>query len=259
MAAIHPTAIIDAGAELGAGVSVGPYAVIGAGVVLGAGCRIGPHAVILGPTRMGAGNEVWQFASIGDIPQDKKYGGEQTLLEIGDRNRFRECCTVNRGTVTGAGITRIGSDNLFMAYSHVAHDCVVGNQCVLANCATLAGHVELDDWVVLGGFAGVHQFCKIGAHAFIGMGCLLGSDVPPFVMMANEQRGRPRGINSEGLKRRGFDTTRISAIKRAYRTLYMAGLTLADAREQLTVQANDSDDVRAMLEFLNRSERSLAR
>jgi UDP-N-acetylglucosamine acyltransferase len=258
MAAIHPTAIIDAGAELGAGVSVGPYAVIGAGVVLGAGCRIGPHAVILGPTRMGAGNEVWQFASIGDIPQDKKYGGEQTLLEIGDRNRFRECCTVNRGTVTGAGITRIGSDNLFMAYSHVAHDCVVGNQCVLANCATLAGHVELDDWVVLGGFAGVHQFCKIGAHAFLANNAAATRDVPPFVMVAGAP-AEPRGINAEGLKRRGFTAGQITNIKGAYRVLYRSGLKLSEATAELARLAAEQPELRAFVDFLPRVTRSLVR
>jgi UDP-N-acetylglucosamine acyltransferase len=215
--------------------------------------------VINGPTTLGRDNQVFQFASVGDAPQDKKYRGEPTRLEAGDRNVFREFCSINRGTATGRAVTRIGNDCLFMAYSHVAHDCIVGDHVVMSNCTALAGHVELGDWVILSGYAGVHQFCKVGAHAFIGMGCLVGSDVPPFVMMANEQHGRPRGINSEGLKRRGFDAPRISAIKRAYRTLYMAGLSLPEAREQLAAQAQDSDDVRAMLDFLDHSERSLAR
>jgi UDP-N-acetylglucosamine acyltransferase len=258
MAAIHPTAIIDAGAELGAGVSVGPYAVIGAGVVLGAGCRIGPHAVILGPTRMGAGNEVWQFASIGDIPQDKKYGGEQTLLEIGDRNRFRECCTVNRGTVTGAGITRIGSDNLFMAYSHVAHDCVVGNQCVLANYAGLAGHVEIDDYVILGGYAGIHQFCKVGIHAFLANNSVATRDVPPYVMVAGSP-GEPKGVNAEGLKRRGFTAGQITNIKGAYRVLYRSGLKLSEATAELARLAAEQPELRAFVDFLPRVTRSLVR
>jgi len=258
MAAIHPTAIIDAGAELGAGVSIGPYAVIGAGVVLGAGCRIGPHAVILGPTRMGAGNEVWQFASIGDIPQDKKYGGEQTLLEIGDRNRFRECCTVNRGTVTGAGITRIGSDNLFMAYSHVAHDCVVGNQCVLANYAGLAGHVEIDDYVILGGYAGIHQFCKVGIHAFLANNSVATRDVPPYVMVAGSP-GEPKGVNAEGLKRRGFTAGQITNIKGAYRVLYRSGLKLSEATAELARLAAEQPELRAFVDFLPRVTRSLVR
>jgi len=258
MATIHPTAIVDPQAELAADVSVGAYAVIGAGVVLGAGCRIGPHAVLLGPTRMGAGNEVWQFASIGDIPQDKKYGGEVTLLEIGDRNRFRECATVNRGTVTGAGTTRIGSDNLFMAYTHVAHDCVVGNHCVLANCATLAGHVELDDWVILGGFAGIHQFCKIGMHAFLANNAAATRDVPPYVMVAGAP-AEPKGINAEGLKRRGFDAAQIANIKAGYKVLYRSGLKLSEASAELGRLAAEQPELRAFVEFLPRVTRSLVR
>lgn len=255
---IHPTAQIDPSAVIGNNVSIGAFTVIGADVQIGDGTVIGPHVVIEGPTRIGRENRISQFASLGGAPQDKKFTGERTEVVIGDRNQIREYVTINRGTGEG-GVTRIGDDNWILAYVHIAHDCQIGNNTVFSNYSALAGHVEVGDWVVMAGFSGAHQFCKIGAHAFIGMGCLLGSDVPPFVTMANEQRGRPRGINSEGLKRRGFDTTRISAIKRAYRTLYMAGLTLADAREQLSVQANDSDDVRAMLEFLDRSERSLAR
>jgi UDP-N-acetylglucosamine acyltransferase len=258
MAAIHPTAIIDPGAELGADVSVGPYAVIGAGVALGAGCRIGPHAVIVGPTRMGAGNEVWQFASIGEVPQDKKYGGEQTLLEIGDRNRFRECCTVNRGTVTGAGRTRIGSDNLFMAYTHVAHDSIVGNHCVLANYATLGGHVEIDDWVILGGYAGIHQFCKIGTHAFLANNAAATRDVPPYVMVAGAPCA-PKGINAEGLRRRGFTAEQIGNIKTAYRVLYRSGLKLAAASAELARLAAEQPELRPLVDFLPRVTRSLVR
>ncbi|RDI97896.1 acyl-ACP--UDP-N-acetylglucosamine O-acyltransferase [Dyella solisilvae] len=256
---IHPTAQIDPTAVIAANVCIGAYSVIGAGVEIGEGTVIGPHVVIEGPTRIGRDNRVSQFASLGGDPQDKKFQGERTELVIGDRNQIREYVTINRGTGDGGGATRIGNDNWILAYVHIAHDCQIGNHTVFSNYSALAGHVEIGDWVVMAGFSGAHQFCKIGAHAFIGMGCLLGSDVPPFVTMANDQRGRPRGINSEGLKRRGFDATRISAIKRAYRTLYMAGLTLADAREQLATQATDSEDVRAMLEFLDRSERSLAR
>lgn len=256
---IHPTAQIDPSAKLGAGVSIGAYSVIGAEVEIGDGTTIGPHVVIEGPTRIGRDNRICQFASLGGAPQDKKFQGERTELVIGDRNLIREFVTVNRGTGDGGGITRIGNDNWLLAYVHVAHDCQIGNSTVFSNYSALAGHVEIGDYVIMSGFSGVHQFCKVGAHAFIGMGCLVGSDVPPFVMMANEQRGRPRGINSEGLKRRGFEASRIAAIKRAYRTLYMAGLTQADAREQLVSQAQESDDVRAMLEFLDRSERALAR
>ena len=256
---IHATAQIDPSAKLGANVSVGAYSVIGAEVEIGEGTVIGPHVVIEGPTRIGRDNRISQFASLGGAPQDKKFQGERTELVIGDRNLIREFVTVNRGTGDGGGITRIGNDNWLLAYVHVAHDCQIGNNTVFSNYSALAGHVEIGDFVIMSGFSGVHQFCKVGAHAFIGMGCLVGSDVPPFVMMANEQRGRPRGINSEGLKRRGFEAPRIAAIKRAYRTLYMAGLTQADAREQLVTLAQESDDVRAMLDFLDRSERALAR
>jgi UDP-N-acetylglucosamine acyltransferase len=258
-ASIHPTAQIDPSAVIGDGVSIGAYTVVGAEVEIGAGTSIGPHVVIEGPTRIGRDNRISQFASLGGAPQDKKFQGERTELVIGDRNLIREFVTINRGTGDGGGITRIGDDNWLLAYVHVAHDCQIGNHVVFSNYSALAGHAEIGDWTILSGYSGVHQFCKVGAHAFIGMGCLVGSDVPPFVMMANEARGRPRGINSEGLKRRGFDAGRISAIKRAYRTLYMAGLSLAEAREQLAVQAQDSEDVRAMLAFLERSERSLAR
>jgi UDP-N-acetylglucosamine acyltransferase len=256
---IHPTAQIDPSARLADNVSVGAYSIIGPDVVIGEGTSIGPHVVIEGPTVIGRDNRIMQFASIGGPPQDKKWKGERTEVIIGDRNLIREFVTINRGTGDGGGITRVGNDNWLLAYVHIAHDCQVGNHVVFSNYSALAGHAEIGDWTILSGYSGVHQFCKVGAHAFIGMGCLVGSDVPPFVMMANETRGRPRGINSEGLKRRGFDTARIATIKRAYRTLYMGGLPLAEAREQLMAQAESSDDVRQMLEFIDRSERSLAR
>ncbi|MDQ7996952.1 MAG: acyl-ACP--UDP-N-acetylglucosamine O-acyltransferase [Luteibacter sp.] len=256
---IHPSAQIDPSARIADNVSIGAFSVIGADVVVGEGTTIGPHVVIEGPTVIGRDNRISQFASIGGAPQDKKWQGERTEVIIGDRNLIREFVTINRGTGDGGGITRIGNDNWLLAYVHIAHDCQVGNHVVFSNYSALAGHAEIGDWTIMSGYSGVHQFCKVGAHAFIGMGCLVGSDVPPFVMMANETRGRPRGINSEGLKRRGFDTARIAAIKRAYRTLYMAGLPLAEAREQLLSQAENSEDVRQMLEFLDRSERSLAR
>ena len=258
-AAIHPTALVSPQAVLAEEVEVGAYAVIGQGVEIGARTRIGPHAVIQGPTRLGSDNVVFQFASVGSAPQDKKYRGERTELVIGDRNSIREFTTINRGTGEGGGVTRIGNDNWILAYAHIAHDCRVGNHVVFSNNATLAGHVEVGDHVILSGFAGIHQFCRIGAHAFIGMGALVNGDVPPFVMVATEGYGRPRGINSEGLKRRGFDSTRIAAIKRAYRALYVSGANLAEAKLQLAEIARDSDDVRALLEFVERGERPLLR
>jgi len=255
---IHPTAIVDPAANIEHGVAIGAYSVIGAGVSIGAGTTIGPHVVIEGTTRIGRDNRIFQFASIGAIPQDKKFGGEDSALEIGDRNTIREFVTINRGTGEGGGTTRIGNDNWIMAYAHIAHDCTVGNHAVFSNNATLAGHVTIGDWVILSGFAGVHQFCRIGAHAFIGMGCLVNGDVPPFVMVATDY-GRPRGINAEGLKRRGFDAARIAAIKRAYRTLYLGKRSQEDTRRELADQAAQSDDVAAMIEFIERSERMLVR
>jgi UDP-N-acetylglucosamine acyltransferase len=251
---IHPSAQVDPGATLGANVHVGAFAVIGADVEIGDDSRIGPHCVLTGPTRIGRGNVIHAHATVGNDPQDKKFRGERTELVIGDRNTIFEFTTISRGTADGGGVTRIGDDNWIMAYVHIAHDCVVGNQCILANNATLAGHAVLGDWVILGGFAGIHQFCKIGSHAFVGMGSLVNADVPPFVMVAD-----PRGINSEGLKRRGFDAERIAAIKRAYRALYMSGKPMAEVREQLAVSADQSQDVRLMLEFIERSERGLLR
>jgi len=258
---IHPSALVDPAARIGTGVSVGAYSVIGAGVEIGDGTTIGSHVVIEGRTRIGRDNRIFQFASIGAEPQDKKFRGEESELVIGDRNHIREFATMHRGTAGGGGTTRVGDDNWFLAYTHVAHDCRVGNQCVFSNNATLAGHVEVGDHVIVSGFVGVHQFCRIGAHAFIGMGVLLSGDVPPFLMVAADAdtQGRPRGINSEGLKRRGFDATRIAAIKRAYRTVYVGGATLADARTKLAEQAKDSTDVAEMLAFIERGERALAR
>jgi UDP-N-acetylglucosamine acyltransferase len=255
---IHPTALVDPAARIGADVSIGAYSVIGPAVQIGDRTTIGPHVVIEGATRIGCDNHIFQFASLGAEPQDKKFHGEQTELVIGDRNTIREFTTFNRGTTDGGGATRIGDDNWIMAYVHIAHDCRVGNHVVFANNATLAGHVEIDDWVILGGFTGIHQFCKIGAHAFTGMGSLINGDVPPFVMVAGSY-AKPRGINSEGLKRRGFDADRISAIKRAYRAVYMGSGSFADARAKLSEQAQHSPDVAGMLAFIERSERSLTR
>ncbi len=256
---IHPTAVIDPSAKLGAGVQLGAYVVIGAEVEIGDNTRVGPHCVIDGPTRIGRDNVFHGQASIGAAPQDKKYGGERVELVIGDGNSIREFVTINRGTGDGGGITRIGDRNWILAYTHVAHDCIVGNDCVFSNNATLAGHVVVEDHVILSGFVGVHQFCRIGAHAFIGMGAFVNGDVPPFVMVAQDSYGKPRGINSEGLKRRGFDAERIAAIKRAYRALYMSGAKLDEAKNELADIATASTDVRAMLDFIERGERPLLR
>ena len=257
--AIHPSAVVELGARLGEGVRIGPFAYIGDEVEIGDGTVVGAHCSVTGPTRIGRDNHFVGHAAIGGDPQDKKFRGERTELVIGDRNIVREFATLNRGTGNGGGITRIGNDNLLLAYTHVAHDCVVGNHCVFSNNASLAGHAIVGDWVIFSGFAGAHQFCRIGAHAFIGMGVLLSGDVPPFTMVAGEASGRPRGINSEGLKRRGFDAERIAAIKRAYRTLYVAGLPLEEAKRQLAEQANASADVRELLDFIDSGERPLQR
>jgi UDP-N-acetylglucosamine acyltransferase len=256
---IHPSAVVDPSARIGANVAIGAFAVIGADVEIGDGTTVGAHCSIHGPTRIGRDNRIHGHAAIGGDPQDKKFGGERTELVIGDRNVIREFATISRGTGNGGGITRIGDDNWVLAYVHVAHDCQVGSHCVFSNNATLAGHVEIGDHVILSGFVGVHQFCRIGAHAFIGMGAFVNGDVPPYVLVAQEGYGRPRGINAEGLKRRGFDGERIAAIKRAYRTLYLSGAKLDEARTQLADLARDSDDVRALLEFIERGERPLLR
>lgn len=255
---IHPSALIDPKARLDDGVSVGPFAVIGPDVEIGAGTRIGPYCQVQGPTRIGRDNVIHGYASLGGEPQDKKYKGEPTRLEIGDRNTIFEFTTFSRGTGDGGGLTRVGNDNWIMAYVHVAHDCLVGDHCILANNATLAGHVVLEDWVILGGFAGIHQFCRIGAHAFIGMGSLVNADVAPFVIVADKY-AVPRGINAEGLKRRGFGAERIAAIKRAYRTVFMSGAPLAEAKAQLAEAAEGSEDVARMLAFIEKSERGLLR
>ena len=257
--AIHPTAVVDPTARIGEGVSIGAYSVVGAEVEIGDGTSIGAHCTIDGPTRIGRDNRIHGHAAIGGDPQDKKFAGERTELVIGDGNVIREFVTISRGTGNGGGVTRVGDRNWLLAYTHIAHDCQVGNDCVFSNNATLAGHVEVGDQVILSGFVGVHQFCRIGAHAFIGMGAFVNGDVPPYVMVAQEGYGRPRGINAEGLKRRGFDAARISAIKRAYRALYVSGAKLDEALQQLAELAQDSDDVRAMLAFIERGERPLLR
>jgi UDP-N-acetylglucosamine acyltransferase len=255
---IDPHALVSPQAKLAADVTVGPFSVIGPHVEIGARTIVGPHVVINGPTKIGADNRIFQFASLGDAPQDKKYNGEPTRLEIGDRNVFRESCTINRGTAQGHGVTRIGDDNLFMAYSHVAHDCIIGNKAVFANCAALGGHVEIGDWVSLGGLTAVHQYVKIGAHAFLAGGAILQRDVPPYVMVAGNP-AEPRMVNSEGLKRRGFDEEQVRQIREAYRILYRSDLKLADALEKLRPIADTRPEIKAFVDFIDSSTRSLVR
>jgi len=255
---IHATAIVAPDAVLGEGVEIGAYSVIGPAVAIGPRTRIGAHAVVHGHTRLGADNDVHPFASVGDAPQDKKYKGEPTRLEIGDRNVIREFVTLNRGTTKDRGVTTIGSDNLFMAYSHIAHDCVVGNQCVLANYSTLGGHVVLGDWVIMGGYAGVHQFCKVGAHAFLANNAAVTRDVPPYVMAVGAP-AKPHSINSEGLKRRGFTPEQIRNLRNAYRVLYRSGLRLEDALEQLQAAAREQPELQPLVDFIPQSTRSLVR
>jgi len=255
---IDSRAVISPQADLAPDVEVGPYSVIGAGVTIGAGTWIGPHVVINGITSIGRGNKIFQFASIGDAPQDKKYKGEPTRLEIGDRNVIRECVTVNRGTVHDEGVTRIGNDNLLMAYSHVAHDCRLGDQIVMANCSTLGGHVEIGDWVNMGGLSAVHQHTKVGAHAFIAHNAAVTRDVPTYVM-AIGRPAVPHSVNAEGLKRRGFTPEQIRNIRRAYRVLYRSGLKLKTALEQLDEAALTQDEIRPFVEFVRRSSRSIVR
>lgn len=265
---IDDRAAIDPKAELDEGVSVGPFAVIGPGVQIGSGTEIGPHVVIRGETRIGQDNRIFQFASVGEDPQDKKYAGEPTRLEIGDRNQIREFTTIHRGTVQDEGITQIGSDNLLMAYTHVAHDCRIGNHAILANAASLGGHVRVEDWCILGGFTIVHQFCRIGAHSFCAMGSAIGKDVPPYLMVGGHP-AKPHGLNSEGLKRRGFTADQTASLKRAYKLLYHSGNRLQDAIDQIDALATDdqrgdghkgdSKELEIFVDFLRASERSILR
>ncbi len=262
MTAIHATAIVDPAAELAGSVSVGPYAVIGAGVVVGDGSSIGAHCVIDGPTVIGRDNRIHAHAALGGAPQDMKYRGEATALHIGDRNTIREFCTFNRGTVQDSGVTRVGDDNWIMAYVHVAHDVQLGSRTVLANNATLAGHVHVGDWAIIGGLSGVHQFCKVGAHAMVGFQSHVAQDVPPFMMVA----GHPlavHGFNVEGLRRRGFSRERIALVKQMHRLLYRDGLALERARDAIaalsgTVEGGDAD-VAMLLDFLAASTRGIVR
>ncbi|HLA70312.1 MAG TPA: acyl-ACP--UDP-N-acetylglucosamine O-acyltransferase [Steroidobacteraceae bacterium] len=258
MGGIDPRALVSPTAELAADVTVGAYSVIGDGVKIGPGTWVGPHAVVTGNTTLGAGNKVFQFASIGDAPQDLKYAGEPTRLLIGDRNVFREFTSMNRGTAQGGGVTTIGSDNLFMSYTHVAHDCHVGSRCVMANYATLGGHVYLGDWVIMGGYSGIHQFTKVGSHAFLGNNAAVTRDVPPYLMVVGTP-AVPHSINSEGLKRRGFTPEQIRNLKNAYRVLYRSDLKLADAVAELTKRVATQPELKIFVDFIGESTRSLVR
>ncbi|MCW8829125.1 MAG: acyl-ACP--UDP-N-acetylglucosamine O-acyltransferase [Gammaproteobacteria bacterium] len=258
MSGIHPTAIINSGAKIGEGVTVGPYSVIGADVEIGANSWIGPHVVVNGPTRIGCDNRIFQFASVGEIPQDLKYHGEPTRLEIGDRNTIREFVTINRGTVSGGGLTRIGDDNLLMAYIHIAHDCHIGNHVIFSNNASLAGHAVVGDHVILSGFTLVHQFCSIGDHAFTGMGSAVSKDVPPYLLVSGSP-ATPHGINKVGLKRRGFSDEQLRNLTNAYKILYRQGLGLEEAKAKLSEMANDHEELECFADFLQRSTRSIIR
>ena len=255
---IHPTAIIHPGASLADDIEVGAHTLIGEHVEIGAGCRVGPHAVITGHTRIGRNNRIFQFTSLGAPPQDKKYGGEPTRLEIGDDNTIREFCTFNCGTVQDAGVTRLGNDNWIMAYVHLAHDCQIGSHTVFANNSQLAGHVHVADHAILGGFTAVHQFCHIGAHSLTAIGTVVLQDVPPFVI-ASGNTAKPHGINAEGLKRRGFSADAITRIKRAYKTLYKTGRTLEDAKREIAKQIRACPDLQLLSDFLAASTRGIIR
>ena len=255
---VHPTAIVLPGARLAAGVTVGPYSIIGGQAEVGEGTRIGPHVVIEGRTRIGRANRIFQFASIGGPPQDKKYAGEPTRLEIGDGNTIREYVTINCGTVQDRAVTRVGNDNWIMAYVHFAHDCQIGDHTIFANACELAGHVHVGDWAILGATTLVHQFVKIGAHSFTGMGTYLDRDLPPYVKAAGNM-ARPYGINTEGLKRREFPAEAIQALKRAYRTIYRSGLGLDEIRRELRIQAGECAEVGLLADFMDRSERGVIR
>lgn len=255
---IHPTALVDPGAKIGNKVSIGAYSIIGPQVEIGDNTWIGPHAVVTGRTRIGRDNRIFQFVSLGEMPQDKKYAGEETRLEIGDRNVIREFCTFNVGTIQDVGVTRLGNDNWIMAYVHIAHDCQVGNHTTFANNATLGGHVHIGDWATLGGFTGVHQFCHIGAHVMTAVSSVVLLDVPPYLMAAGNS-AQPYGINVEGLKRRGFTADSIMALKRAYRTLYKSGLMLEEAKAKLVEDAKTARDVQLLVDFLDSSKRGIIR
>jgi UDP-N-acetylglucosamine acyltransferase len=255
---IHPTAVVDPAARLAPGVTVGAYSVIGPDVSVGEGSWLGPHVVVQGPTRIGRDNRIYQFCSIGDAPQDKKYRGERTFLEIGDRNVIREYCTINRGTTQDLGVTRLGDDNWVMAYVHIAHDCQVGSHTIFANGSSLAGHVEVQDWAILGGFTLVHQFCRLGAHCFTAFGSGIAKDVPPYMMVSGNP-AQPHGLNTEGLKRRGFSADTLAALRRAYKVLYRQGLTVEQAMARMRELVEGTAEVATLVQFVGASRRGIVR
>jgi UDP-N-acetylglucosamine acyltransferase len=255
---IDSRAVVSPQAQVAADVHIGPFSIIGAEVSIGSGTWIGPHAVINGPTKIGKNNKIFQFASLGEAPQDKKHDDEPTRLEIGDRNVFREFCTVNRGTVLDRGVTKIGNDNLLMSYSHVAHDCTLGDNIVMSNVATLGGHVEIGDWVNLGGLSAVHQHTKVGAYSFIANNAAVTRDVPPYILAVG-QPAEPHSVNAVGLRRRGFTPEQVLNIRRAYRLLYRSGLKLQAAMDQLEAAAAVQPEIRPFVDFIRRSTRSIVR
>jgi UDP-N-acetylglucosamine acyltransferase len=256
---IDSRAIIDDRARIGSNVEIGPYSVIGPDVEIDDGNRIAAHVVIRGPARIGRDNHIYQFCSIGDDPQDKKYAGEaDSRLEIGNGNTIREFCSINRGTASGGGVTRLGDDNWIMAYVHIAHDCIIGNHTVFANNATLAGHVSVEDYAILGGFTGVHQFCRIGAYSFSAIASVIVKDVPPFIMVSGNTAG-PNSLNREGLRRHGFSSDSINALRKAYKTVYRDGLLLKDALDQLQPACAESEEVVRFVEFIRESSRGIVR
>jgi UDP-N-acetylglucosamine acyltransferase len=258
MSRIHPTALVDARAELADDVQVGAFSCIGPKVKIGPGCWIGPHVVLTGRTTIGSNNRIFQFASLGEEPQDKKYGGEDTELIIGNDNTIRELCTFSRGTVQGGGKTVIGSNNWIMACVHIAHDCQLGDNIIMANNASLAGHVTVGDWAVLSGYSLIHQFCSVGAHSFTSFASHVNQSIPPYVTVSGE-KAKARGINSEGLKRRGFTPQQIQQVRRAYKVLYRSGMTLEQAREELIEMAEGSVEIRPLVHFLDSTEKSMIR
>lgn len=255
---IDPRAVVDPAAKIAANVTIGPFTVIGPKVEIGEGTKIGPHVVINGPARIGRDNHIFQFSSIGEIPQDKKFHGEESRLEIGDRNTIREFVTINRGTDDGGGFTKIGSDNWLMAYIHIAHDCIVGDHTIFANGASIAGHVNIRDYAILGGFTLVHQFCTVGEHAFCGMGSAISKDVPPYIMV-NGNPAHPHGLNTEGLKRKGFSKDALKILRDAYKTIYRSGMTVEEALLKLEIMSNSQPEVKPLAEFLKSSTRGILR
>ena len=258
MPAIHPTALVDPGAELAADVEIGAYSIVGGGARIGPGTRVGPHVVIAGRTSIGARNRIFQFSSVGDIPQDRKYGGQPTTTTLGDDNVIREFVSIHAGTAQDRGTTTIGNGNWMLAYTHVAHDCVVGNQTTFSNNAQIAGHVVIGDFAVLGAFCGVHQFCRVGSHTMLAAGTIVLQDIPPFVTAAGYP-AKPAGTNNEGLRRRGYSPAEIAVVRRAYRTLYRAGLSLDSARAELAKAAADAPLLAPLVDFLAETGRGIVR